>query len=259
MKPTQYRDINEILQLLKEGLVSILDKDLIGLYLTGSLAYGGFDDGSSDIDFLVVLRQVLSKEQRQKVEELHSSIGVKYPEWYKRIEGSYITKEMLSKTSPPKQSRLYVNAGKMWDVVYGNEWILDLYVLQECGVTLVGADIKKLIKPIDIDDVREASQRDLMEGWLPKLENPKPFTTEDYGSSHLQAYAVMTMCRILYRAKNRDVVSKRVASAWTKKTYGKPWSNLIGEAERWKHGSELNLEKEIIDFVKFTVNEVGVE
>jgi len=51
MKPTKHKDVNQILHLLKTGLINILGKNLVGLYLTGSLTYGDFNRGSSDIDF----------------------------------------------------------------------------------------------------------------------------------------------------------------------------------------------------------------
>lgn len=257
MKLTPYEDVNEILDILREGLMDILGNSLVGLYLTGSLSYGDFDRGSSDIDFLAVLMGPLSEDQLREIEKLHSKIGKEYPEWQKRIEGSYITQEMLSGTKPPTQSRPYVNAGKIWHFVYGYEWILNLHSLYESGITLFGPDPKDIISPIKIEDVRVASQKNLLNEWQTKLEDPTPFKSDDYNSSHLQAYAVLTMCRILYTANNKDVVSKKVAATWTKNTYGKQWRSLIEKAENWKHGKKLNLEGEIKKFIKFVVKEIA--
>jgi|SRR3989344_1005503 len=256
MKPTPYKDINEILQILKENLVITLRDNLVGLYLTGSLTYGDFNRGSSDIDFLVVMNNPISSEQLKKITKMHEDIGKRYPEWQKRIEGSYITKRMLSNTESPKESRPYVNAGKIWNFVYGNEWIINLDVLYKCGVAIYGPNPKELIKPVDIADVRAASKRNLLDEWQPKLNDPKSFEAEDYDASHLQAYAILTMCRILHRAFNENVASKRVASEWAIKTYGKPWSDLIEKAESWKHGIDMNTKKETLEFIEFTIDKV---
>jgi len=175
MKLTKHHDVNEILHLLKTGLVSILGENLFGLYLTGSLTYGDFDHDSSDIDFLVVLNNKLSKEQLKKVKRLHSRIGKSYPKWCKRTEGSYITKKMLSSRKPPKQPRPYFNAGKMWNLAYGNEWIINLKELHEYGITLTGPNINNLIKQVNINDIRKASRKNLLEEWKPKLKNPAIF------------------------------------------------------------------------------------
>jgi len=253
---TAYQDVNTLLALLSKNLTEILDGQLVGLYLTGSLTYGDFDRGSSDIDFLAVLTHTLSAKQLRLIENIHSHIGKDFPVWKKRIEGSYITKNMLSSTKPPKESRPYVNAGKMWNFVYGNEWILNLYALYEYGIALLGPDPKELIESVSLDEVREASKRNLIQEWQPKLKDPSAFKSADYDSNHLQAYAVLTMCRILYVAKNDGVASKRVASAWVKKTYGRPWSDLVKKAEDWQHGKEMNAEEQIKDFIKFTIKEV---
>lgn len=256
MKPTPYDDVNKILDLLQKGLVDILGKNLISIYLTGSLTYGGFDYGSSDIDLLIITNNSLSKKKLQEVKTMHANIGKKYPKWRKRIECSYITKEMFSRINPPR-NRPYYNADKMYILSYGNEWIINLYALYKYGIALYGPEPKNFIKPIDINNVRAASKKNLYEEWQPKLKEQNPFEGDDYDSNHLQAYAILTMCRILYTAKNENFVSKKIASVWVKKMYGKSWNDLIEKAEAWKHGKELNAQKETLAFIKFTIDKVG--
>ena len=257
MKTTLYEDINNLLDDLSQNLQIILGKNLVGLYLTGSLTYGDFDYGSSDIDFLAVLDHVLPEKQLSEIKKMHLNIGEKYPRWRKRVEGSYITKEMFLSTEPPKEPRPYVNANKMYNVVYGNEWIINLYALYESGVTLFGTDLKKLIKPVDIKKAREASKKNLLDEWKPKLQEPEPFEEEDYNRDHLQAYAILTMCRILYLAKNNSFPSKKTASSWVKEKYGQPWKDLVEKAGNWKHGKEMNRQQKTLEFIKFVVNEIG--
>jgi hypothetical protein len=251
---TPYTDINDILVLLLENLQEIYRDQLVGLYLMGSLAYGDFHTNSSDIDFLVILGYPSSKEQLSQVKYMHNWIGEKYPTWAKRLEGSYITQDMLSSIKPPRTPRPYINEGSFLTsgAHYGNEWLLNLQVLYECGVALIGPRPKELMSPIDMKQVRAASRKDLYEEWAPKLENFAAL--ED---SHLQAYSVLTLCRILYRAQNDEVVSKRVASAWVKETYGNPWIGLIEQAENWHYGQEMNRLAETLNFLRFTLEKVG--
>ncbi len=255
--PTPHGDVNSILALLADGLTNVLGDQLVGLYLTGSLTYGDFDRGSSDVDFLAVLMRPLSPEQLEHVKALHDAVHKQFPDWAKRIEGSYITKDMLSSTQPPKQSRPYVNAGKFWDFQYGNEWLLNLRVLRERGIALAGPDPQDLFPPVTIEAVREAARQDLHAEWEPKLTNPAPFESPNYDTNHLQAYAVLTMCRMLHGAKNDEVASKRVASAWVRGTYGEPWKSLVEKAEHWQHGKTMNAVQETLDFIRFTLKEVG--
>ncbi len=248
---TPHQDINDILVQLAEGLAGILNGNLVGFYLTGSLTYGDFDRGSSDLDYLVVMDEPVSDEQRQALVALHDAVGERFPTWQERIEGSYVTLAMLPTLLTPEAGRPYVNGGAFWepDPPYGNEWLLNLYVLRECGIALIGPDPADLIGPVAIDDVREASWRDLIEDWLPKAGDAAFF--ED---SHLQAYVTLTLCRILHRAAHDGVASKRVASAWVKATYGEPWRSLVERAERWAHGEDMGSNAEVRDFIRFTAN-----
>lgn len=177
-------------------------------------------------------------------------VGERYPEWATRIEGSYITRDMLESVGPPEAPRPYVNGGAFWDPDprYGNEWLVNLYAVRECGIALAGPEPNELIDPVKIEDVREASRRDLFEEWVPKLDDPAFFE-----SSHHQAYATLTLCRILHRSENPDVVSKRVAADWVTSAYAERWiTELVEKAERWQHGQELGQAGRVRDLVAFT-------
>jgi len=246
-------EVRAILATLADRLPEILGADLIGFYLTGSLTYGDFDDGSSDIDYLVVLEREIDASQREALERLHADVGTRYPEWRERIEGSYVTRDMLTHELPPPRGRPYMNQGAFWDPdpPYGNEWLVNLYALRQCGIALVGPPPDELFPLVDIRDVREASRRDLLEEWLPQLDDPA-FPPD----AHHEAYVTLTMCRILHRARYDGVASKRVASAWVEERYGEPWRTLIARAERWRHGEEMGMRDEVRDFVRFVAREL---
>lgn len=249
-----HEDVNAILVRLADGVDDILCDALVGLYLTGSLTYGDFDPGSSDIDYLAILHRPLATKEHEALRILHAGIAKDLPVWADRIEGSYITADMLDSVEPPREPRPYVNGGDFWDPDprYGNEWLINLFALQECGIVLVGPDPRDLIGPVDIGHVREASLRDLLEEWVPRMNDPAYFE-----SSHHQAYVSLTLCRILHRAGNDGVVSKRVASAWVKETYDFPWiTDLVERAERWRHGEQMHAAEQVRRFIEFTRDRV---
>ncbi len=165
---------------------------------------------------------------------------------------------MIKTKDRPKEQRPYVNGGKVNSYKYGNEWIINLYALQETGIAIVGVEPSQMFPKVTIEDVREASKQDLLSDWQPKIGDPNAFNHEGYNSNHLKAYAVLTMCRILHRAKNDGSVSKRVASSWTKETY-KEWADLVEQAEEWQHGKAMSSDNRAKDFIQFTINEVVKE
>ncbi len=251
---TAWPEVNAVLGELAGALPAILGPNLVGFYLTGSLTYGDFDPGSSDIDYLVALEREISGEERAALVRLHDGIGARHPEWRERIEGTYVTVDMLPSILPPPQGRPYVNQGAFWDPdpPYGNEWLLNLHVLRDCGVALIGPPTADLVPPVDIRAVREASTRDLLDEWVPQLADPD-FPPD----SHHQAFVTLNLCRILHRAVHDEVASKRVASAWVRKRYGEPWRSLVERAERWRHGEEMDRRNEVRAFVRFVASELG--
>ncbi|MDQ5972418.1 MAG: hypothetical protein QG553_577 [Patescibacteria group bacterium] len=252
--PTPYKDVNQVLSRLSDGLVNVFGNQLVGLYLTGSLTYGDFEPGSSDIDFLAVLENEPSMAEVESIKALHKEIAKAVPLWAKRLEGSYLSKDLLSIDRPVKE-RPYVNNGEVKLCLYGNEWIINLYALQEAGITLIGRPLADILPEVKIGQVRQASLLDLKDDWLPKLNDSKAFDQPDYDSSHIKAYTVLTMCRILHRANNDGVASKRVATKWVKQTYPE-WSDLVTQAEQWQHGMPMPSDELVKDFIRFTRNEL---
>lgn len=61
------------------------------------------------------------------------------------------------------------------------------------------------------------------------------------------------MCRVLYTAKNKKIATKKRASSSGRRHYDKQWKTLIEKAENWKHGDKMDAEKEILDFIRFTI------
>jgi len=246
---TASADIRQLVSELQNGIGVTLGPTLAGLYLTGSLSYGDFDPGSSDIDYLAVLRQPLTRSQRAALIDLHAEAGRIHPNWGERIEGSYVTLDMLPSIEPPAAPRPYINQGKFWDPdpQYGNEWLINRYVLQECGIALIGLPFRDLTPPVGIDRVRAASARDLFDEWLPQVDDPH-FLPD----SHHEAYTTLTMCRILHRQFNDDVVSKRGAASWVRERVEPRWQHLIDAALEWRHGQVLERRADVCAFIRFT-------
>ncbi len=252
---TPYDDINEIAELFTRGLRNILGDQLAGFYLTGSLSYGGFDRGSSDLDFYAILEKPLSDDERGALKKMHHAIGSRYPDWAERIEIPYVPRKVLGSVMPPKGRRPLFNAGEFWnpDPEYGDNWLINLYQVRESGIALTGPDPKDVIPSIRMEDVRAACRRDLRTRWKDKLDSDEPFGDGKYWTvDHLQAFSVLTMCRFLYRAKNDGVVSKRAAAKWAAEHYPQ-WTRLIVKAEKWQMGQPFDRWDETLDFIRFTL------
>lgn len=247
---TPYKDINEILYFLTQGIYNVFGSNLIGVYLTGSLSYGDFKEGRSDIDLAVVINQPATPKQIEELRQLHTDAEVMYKHWAGRVECSYIPLAILPSILPPKTPRPWWGFSKLYaDAPYGDEWIVNQYCLYTHGITLLGADFKKLVEPIKIDDVKKARIRDLYQEWEPKIRDLAYLQ-----DSHQQSYVVLHLCRILHTLKCNEVSTKKAATLWTKDAYPQ-WQDLIEVAEAWHYGLTMERENEVISFIKFVIAE----
>jgi len=252
MKYSHYKDLDKILNALTKGISHILGENLIGIYITGSLSYGDFNPENSDIDLLAILKIPALQEKLEALKQLHLQVEADYETWSKRIECSYIPIDMLENIQPPKTPRPYIGEGIFYpEAPYGNEWIINQYLLYNHGISLIGPDFKTLVKPIDIEDVREACIRDLFEEWETKINIP-----EWLNNSHYQSYIVLNLCRILYTVFCYKTASKKASASWVKNEFAPQRNNLIQIAEDWHYGKEMTLQKETIEFIIFVVGKV---
>lgn len=251
-KATPYKVINNVLCFLVRGIRSIFGDDLVGIYLTGSLSYGDFNEGRSDIDLAVVLKDPAKGEKINAVKKLHEDTEKKFMRWAKRIECSYIPLNMLQNILPPEEVRPYFGAGIFYpEAKYGNEWIINQSVLVSHGIALLGPEFKTLVKvPIESKDIIEARKRDLFEEWQPKINDPAYL--ED---PHQQSYLILHLCRILYTILTGELASKPKSAAWMKKEYPK-LASLVEEAESWHYGVQMKRQKEVVEFIKFVINKI---
>jgi predicted nucleotidyltransferase len=91
---TPYADVNEVLHLLLVNVKEILQDQFFGMYLYGSLSSGDFNPESSDVDFLVVTREVLSEDIIAQLEAMHQRTWATSLKRAGKLEGAYIYKEL---------------------------------------------------------------------------------------------------------------------------------------------------------------------
>ena len=249
---TPYPAINTVLTEWADGLMRLLGNNVVGLYLSGSLAYGDFVPERSDIDLEAVVRSPLSQGELRSIEELHRQVEGHCPMWAGRIECSYVPLKLVRELTPPATSRPWWGFGTFYaEAPAGNEWIINHYLLAKYGIALEGPDFNELIPSIDLRTVQQASARDLFQEWVPKIDDSAWLS-----NSHHQSYLVLNLCRILHTVIHGWPGSKVVAGRWAKAAYPQ-WRKLIEEAERWGYGDEMKRQADAVVFLRFAVDRVN--
>lgn len=255
-QPTPYADANAILAELLANVQGILGNHLIGMYLDGSVANGGFDRGS-DIDFVVVSDEAISPAQFAALYAMHERIAQFDSPWAIQLEGSYLSRAAVRRHEPASTMHPNLERGEGERLKLANHdesWVTHRYILRQRGITLVGPPPQTLIDPITADDLR-AGMVPVLAGWATSfLDNPTPLASPGY-----QSFVVLSLCRVLYTLQQGDVVSKQVAAQWAIERLDARWQPLIELALRTRLSGEwddgVNPLLETLAFIRFALEQ----
>jgi len=259
-----YAELPQILEQLVSGVKIHLSENLIGIYMVGSLAVGGFDL-DSDVDFLVVIQNELSSEDVSSLQQMHRDIYDQdcYPA--KHLEGSYIRKELLcNEETMLKENIWYLdNGGRTLELSdHDNRWHVH-WMLREKGISLLGQNPKEFVKPIPEKALKKdvlVVMEQMKKGFQQELDQPLAFYNSRFG----QSFIILTVCRILHTISTGIIISKYNAVNWAISVLDKEWTELIEQAWLEREGvrfckkirlraDQTLLEKTNV-FIKYTSN-----
>jgi aminoglycoside adenylyltransferase-like protein/nucleotidyltransferase-like protein len=250
IQPTDYPDVNAILNDLLSRVKVILGEQFLGMYLDGSLASGHFDYDSSDIDFLIVTHDELSDERIIALQKMHKELGALDTKWAIQLEGSYIPKTALRRYDSNNATHPHIDRGNSNLLVekHDVDWLIQRYVLCQCGIVIEGISLQELIAPISQNQLQQAVL-ELIDFWcVPMIEDTTHLVHD--GS---RSYVIMTLCRILYTLEYGTVVSKTEATDWAQNNLDEEWSTLIKLAANNRNGTSRHSIEEAQAFIRYAV------
>lgn len=235
--------IAETLRGLTTALDQILGFSLLGAYLYGSLTDGAFDPARSDVDCIVVIRRDLTDTKFRKLAAWLEHAAESDP-WIRRLQIQVLLRSRLLRSDT--RGALYQFGALKRSGSDGNPIIWRSALAN--GVTLIGPAPTTFLPGITDCMLFDALVREV--GYL---------RTEitDSGSQwrakrFYRAYAVLTLCRILYTHHSGHIVSKRRAAGWALRTLPSSWHSLIRAAMASDRGDPSRLPLPRIEgFIEF--------
>lgn len=225
MQLTSYPDVDKLLYELLDQIRQILDENLVGLYLYGSLVSGDFDEGVSDFDLLAATATDIDDTEFDRLHKLHLDFVDDHPEWDNRVEVAYLSVAGLETFKTTASQIAVISPGEPFNVKQaGRDWLINWWLVRERGRTLHGPDPKTLIAPISREEFLDVvwDHTQLWREWVKDSRHRKA-----------QAYTILTMCRALYAAKHGEQVSKKRAALWVRE-YLPDQAGLIEQALEWR-------------------------
>ena len=253
-QPSIFPDVNEVLSLLLTNVKEILGDQFVGMYLYGSLSSGDFNPATSDIDFLVVTKDILPEETISKLEAMHNQTWATSAKRAGELEGSYVHKELIRRHDPNGAPCPTVNEGKFYVDQRGSDWIIQRHVVREYGVVIEGPDPKTLIDPVTPQEIRGSVIGVLQEWWFPMLSDPSWLHDHD---DKYRAFAVATMCRVIHALETGTITSKPKAVQFARAKLDSQWQSLIDKAVAVSNHEDIDVPlDETLDFIRYIKGQV---
>jgi predicted nucleotidyltransferase len=214
--------LSVLLQELKTQLPILLGRNLVGVYLYGSLTQGAFNPKRSDVDLIVVTRRDLSATEFRRVAAWLKRTRAAN-DWTARLQMSFLIRDQVLTMNA--KACLYQFGELRRSGSDGNP-IIWLNVLRS-GVVLYGTRPESFVPEITREILSAALVREV--GYLRAEICEQPQSVWRDVASY-RAYAVLTLCRILYSHRHGTIGSKQRAAKWALEHLPASWHALIRQA-----------------------------
>lgn len=229
-------ELPKVLTDISQAYQQILGDNLCGIYVHGSLAFGCFHPGVSDIDFLVVVYEDITQQQKESLVLTLFTLQQAAPP--KGFEMSVVLFKDCRFFSYPTPFLLhYSNAhigkiqGKLSEyckAMNGDDADLAAHftVIRHVGIVLYGKPIADVFGDVPGLDYLRSIQADIANLEEDIEDNP--------------VYIILNLCRVIAYMKNGLVLSKLEGGEWGVKHLPKTYHPLIQMAlDAYTTGQEL--------------------
>lgn len=247
------KQILDALDALIDNYTYILNTNLIGIYLHGSLAMGCFNPASSDIDLLVVIKEELCfREKRALIDVIlnMSSKGIKNDfEMSVILEAdakhfSYPTHFVLHYSSTYKER--YINdPGFLCENGVDPDLASHITILANRGICLAGKPISEVFGPVEEKHYLESILADVRSANDGILDSP--------------VYYILNLCRVLYFLREKVVASKKEGGEWELNHLAFPHKDIVQSALSSYLDTKNTLQVEqskLIEFAEYMLKEI---
>jgi predicted nucleotidyltransferase len=224
------------MQTLEAELRTLLGENLLGIYLHGSLAQGGFQPARSDIDIIVVSEQGIEPvQQRPIVEMLLRLSKAPIP-----LDIYFLAKSVIFPFQPPLPYDLHYNERQREHyqvMLRRDEWqndldqrdpMLSIYlaVLHTYGIVLVGKPIAETLPVVPEQTLRDS----LIAATL---------VERDERMRDLVSF-VLNACRTLAYLREGTLISKEESGIWGETHVPEQYAALIHQSLALYRGDRLS-------------------
>ena len=261
MKQFSWLNLSESLKLrvtdfVDETLRILKNKNIVGIYLHGSLAMGCFNPEHSDVDILIVIEKAMNVQEKFSFAKMVLKIS-KNPI---PLELSILKLDDFRPWKYPTPFEFHYSED--WRDKYDKElknsdwqkWndkqrtdpdlAAHITVTYHRGTRLYGKDIKKVFPKIPFSDYLDSIARDVVWALNENMRYKNP------------VYLILNYCRVLAAAREKKVLSKYEGGEWGLKNLPRRFGDIIHTAMKIYAGEEVRKEfdQKILDeFINYSL------
>jgi len=196
-----------------------------GLYLRGSLGFGEWYDGRSDVDFTAVTS---GRPDPVVLRDLHDELGEAFPR--PAFSGQYLTWDDLARRPEDVPDVPHVLDGEWSDAGRSDVCLVTWHELAHHGVHMLGPQLADVPIHTDTSALRAYSHRNLTEYWEPKLHRLAEHR-EAASRPDLVEWFVLGIPRLHHAIATGTLTSKDGAGHYALEVFGKQrWRPVVAEA-----------------------------
>ena len=247
----------ELLDKLAEYSCDIFKKNLVGIYLHGSIAMGCFNPMKSDLDILVVVENAITDLQKKRFMEVIVDLNDNAPA--KGIEMSVVRRAYCKNFIYPTPfdlhfSNMHLNWYKNNPTEYlekmngtDHDLAAHFVITKNRGIVLYGESISDVFGEIPSESYLDSIKNDILESQDEVIDNP--------------IYIILNLCRVLAYVQDRLVLSKKEGGEWGTKNIDGKYHGLIKEAlSCYSSDQNMKLNHSLaFEYCKYIKNKIGLK
>ena len=180
--------LDNLLDYYKSKMHDLFTDDLVGIYLTGSIVFGEFIEGKSDVDCTVLLKSPLGVDRLEKVKKIHQDISSRYKKII--LESQYISIDNIGKNEADTQPFYSYHDNKI-SLGKHNAHAVTWFSLKKHGITVTGIPVSELDINTSVNEIKSFVKGNVNSYWKYWLNTArKPFSHKRLSS--------LTNCGIEY-------------------------------------------------------------
>jgi len=205
-----------------------------GIYISGSIALGAFEELASDIDIVALTQNEWSSLELKQLKALHTHLIKAYP-FGKRLEVCYVPLRYLGVVHPGKQNGAIApypaaHDGRFSPATQAGLNAVTWWIIQHKGLRLFGPERSDLPLEVAWKDVLSTMRFNLDVYFARKSKRPYIYL---HGAA--VEFAVTNLCRILTTIEEGEIISKSASLTRWRDRLPERWQVLLDEAWRLRH------------------------